>query len=264
LKSEVQEKKLLKSEKVEKAFEIVSEKIDKFKEFVSETVDKVVEVAKEFPIPRKYPISVVSGVFILVVFWGLTFTAIFHFPFYNPLVNWMSDLGSSKLNPKGAIFFNIGCIITGIAFFPFFLGLYEWYIGGKRNRRLTILTQISGFYCGFSMIMIGIFPEDYLVVHIFWAINLFTVSVLTFIFPSIALYRFKITRSVAKFGFISAVINFILWLFIIPIMEWATIILSFTFIMVIIISMQRRIDKLRFVRKQHIEIPKKRKKSKKK
>ena len=47
-------------------------------------------------------------------------------------------------------------------------------------------------------------------------------------------------------------------------MEWATITLSFTFIVVIVTSMQKRIDKLRFVRKQHIEIPSKRARKKKK
>ena len=230
----------------------------------SETFEKVIEIVKEFPIPRKWPISVVSGLFIISSFWILALTSMIHFSgTYNPFIHWMSDLGSSKFNPKGAIFFNIGCIITGIGFFPFFIGLYEWYIGGKRNKRLTILTQISGLYCGFCMIMIGVFPEDYLMIHIFWAMNLFAVSALTFIFPSIALYRYKFTRNVARFGIFAAIVNFILWAFIYPIFEWATIILSFAFILVIIISMQKRLERLRFVRKQHIEIPPKRKKKKK-
>ena len=87
-------------------------------------VDKVINIVKTLPIPRKWPISVVSGIFVIVVFWGFTFTSMVFFPrIYNPLVNWMSDLGSYSKNPNGHIYFNIGCIISGIAMFPFFLGL---------------------------------------------------------------------------------------------------------------------------------------------
>lgn len=227
--------------------------------------EKVVEVVKKLPIPRRWPISVVSGIALIVIFWTFTLISMSHYPqLYNPMKNWMSNLGNSKLNPEGAIIYNMGCIITGIVMFFFFIGLYEWYIGGKRNRNLTIITQISGFYCAFAMIMLGIFPEDYFEIHIFWAISLFICTVFTFILPSIALYRYKFTRNVAKFGYGAAVVNVTLWIWIIPIMEWATIILSFSFILVIITSMQKRIDKLRFVRKQHIEIPSKRSRKKKK
>ncbi|MFX0189001.1 MAG: DUF998 domain-containing protein [Candidatus Hodarchaeota archaeon] len=224
-------------------------------------VEKVANIVKTLPIPRKWPISVVSGIFVIVVFWGFTLTSMAFFPnIYNPLVNWMSDLGSHSKNPKGHIYFNIGCIISGIAMFPFFLGLYEWYIGGRRNKILTMLTQVAGFYTALAMIMVGLFPEDTMEIHIFWSMSLFTISVLTFIFPSIALYKYKFTRNIAIFGFIATTINLILWMLIIPIMEWITIIFSFFFIGIIITSMQRRIERLRLVREQKVVIPSKRKK----
>jgi hypothetical protein len=224
-------------------------------------VEKVVNIVKTLPIPRKWPISVVSGIFVIVVFWGFTLTSVALFPrIYNPLVNWMSDLGSHSKNPKGHIYFNIGCIISGIAMFPFFLGLYEWYIGGRKNKILTMLTQLAGFYTALAMIMVGLFPEDTMEIHIFWSMSLFTISVLTFIFPSIALYKYKFTRNIAIFGLIATTINLILWMLIIPIMEWITIIFSFFFIGIIITSMQRRIERLRLVREQKVIIPSKRKK----
>jgi hypothetical protein len=224
-------------------------------------VEKVVNIVKALPIPRKWPISVVSGIFVIVVFWGFTLTSMALFPrIYNPLVNWMSDLGSHSKNPKGHIYFNIGCIISGIAMFPFFLGLYEWYIGGRRNKILTMLTQLAGFYTALAMIMVGLFPEDTMEIHIFWSMSLFTISVLTFILPSIALYKYKFTRNIAIFGLIATTINLILWMLIIPIMEWITIIFSFFFIGIIITSMQRRIERLRLVREQKVVIPSKRKK----
>ena len=230
----------------------------------SAIVDRVVNRLKSLPIPRKWPISVVSGIFVIIVFWSFAIISMLFFPTtYNPFVNWMSDLGSHSKNPKGSFFFNIGCIISGIAMFPFFTGLYEWYIGGRRNKILTMLTQVAGFYTALAMIMVGLFPADYSEIHIFWSMSLFTISVLTFIFPSIALYKYKFTRNIAIFGFIATIINLILWFCIIPIMEWVTIIFSFCFIGIIITSMQRRIERLRFVREQKIVMPSKRKKKRK-
>ena len=230
----------------------------------SALVDRVVNRLKSLPIPRKWPISVVSGIFIIGVFWSFAIISMLFFPTtYNPFVNWMSDLGSHSKNPKGSFFFNIGCIISGVAMFPFFIGLYEWYIGGRRNKILTMLTQVTGFYTALAMIMVGLFPEDNMEIHIFWSISLFTISVLTFILPSIALYKYKFTRNIAIFGFIATIINLILWFCIIPIMEWVTIIFSFCFIGIIITSMQRRIERLRFVREQKVVMPSKRKKKRK-
>ena len=227
-------------------------------------VDKVVNTLKSLPIPRKWPISVVSGIFAIIVFWSFVIISILFFPMtYNPFINWMSDLGSQSKNPKGSVFFNIGCIITGSAMFPFFFGLYEWWIGGRKNKILTMLTQVAGFYTALAMIMIGVFPSDYSEIHIFWSMSLFTISVLTFFLPSYALYKFKFTRNIAIFGFIATIINLILWFCIIPAMEWITIIFSFCFIGMIITSMQRRIERLRFVREQKVVIPSKRKKKRK-
>ena len=226
----------------------------------SEKIKKVVEVVKELPVPKKYPISVVSGISVILTFWIFVFVSIIYFQgFYNPYMNWMSDLGNSEKNPEGALFFNIGCIISGIVMFAFFIGLYEWYIGGKRNRNLTILTQIAGFYVAFALIMIGVFPIDYPLIHGIWAVSLFIASGFTFIFPAIALYKYKFTRNIAKFGLFGTGVNAILWIFFYPIMEWVTILLSFVYIGIIIYSMQKRIEKLRFVRHQHIEIHSKKK-----
>ncbi|MBD3341606.1 MAG: DUF998 domain-containing protein [Candidatus Lokiarchaeota archaeon] len=197
----------------------------------------------------KYPVSVISGLLFMVIFWTFTGIAIYYYPGnYNPLTNWMSDLGHMELNPKGHIYFNIGCIISGILLVPFFIGLYEWYIGERRNVILTIMTQIAGVYSGFAMVMIGVFPEHYWEIHIFWAIMLFTTTILTFILPSLALYKYKFTRNIAIYGFAATVVNLVLWLFIYPVLEWTTIIASFGFIGLIIHSMYKRIDKLRAIR----------------
>ena len=208
--------------------------------------------------PLKWPMSFITGLSAIVVFWLFTSISIFFFPGYNPMNNWMSDLGSSVLNPKGAIFFNIGCIITGIFLIPFYFGLFEFYIGGTKNKRLTILTQIAGFLAAFTIILIGIFPLDkYPMIHGILASILFCVTVLIFFLPSIALYKYDFTRTLAKYGFIATIVNSLLFVFIFPIFEWITILFAFGFIALIIESLNKRIDKLRFVRKNLNQVKKK-------
>ena len=208
--------------------------------------------------PLKWPLSLITGIPAIVIFWIFTLISISLFPGYNPMNNWMSDLGSSILNPKGAIFFNIGCVITGIFLFPFYLGLFEFYIGGKKNKRLTILTQLAGFTAAFTIIMIGLFPLDYYpVLHGIWASILFCTTVIAFLLPSIALYKYDFTRTLAKYGFIATIVNILFFVFFFPIFEWLTILFAFGFIALIIESLNKQIDKLRFVRKNLNQVKKK-------
>ena len=207
--------------------------------------------------PLKWPLSFITGLSAIVIFWSFTLISISFFPGYNPMNNWMSDLGSNSLNPKGAIFFNIGCIITGIFLFPFYIGLFEFYIGGRKNKRLTMLTQLAGITAAFTIIMIGLFPLDrYPLLHGIWASVLFCVTLLAFFLPSLALYKYDFTRTLAKYGFVATAVNILLFVFIFPIFEWITILFAFGFIALIIESLNKRIDKLRFVRKNLNQVKK--------
>ncbi len=221
---------------------------------VEEGVGKMTNTIKELPIPKRIPISVVSGLSSVIVYWSFILFSFALYPgIYNPFTNMMSDLGSFIHNPVGAPFFSMGCILTGISFFPFFIGLYEWYLGSFRNKVLTILTQISGIYCAFCIIMIGLISIDNFYVHTFWAVNFFTASAFTTLFPSIALFKYQFTKNTALFGFIASTINIIFRFFIVlPIFEWLTILLSFSYIVLIVTSMQKRIKRFRTVRKAKI------------
>lgn len=223
---------------------------------VEKEVEKVTNALKEQPIPKRIPISVVSGLSSFIVYWTFILFSFALYPgVFNPFNQMMSDLGSFSQNPTGALFFSVGCILTGIAFFPFFIGLYEWYIGGLRNKILTILTQISGIFCAICIIMIGLVSIDNFYAHTFWAVNFFTASAFTTLFPSIALYKYKFTRNTAKFGFFASAVNLAFRFFLlVPIFEWLTIILSFIYIILIISSMQRRIKKFRTVRRAKIKV----------
>ena len=223
---------------------------------MKETQERVKSILLGFPIPKKIPLSVAFGTAVITVFWVFVIISMSLFDgIYNPFVNWMSDLGSSVLNPRGAIFFNIGCIVSGILLFPFFAGLYEWYIGSDRNKKLTKATQVAGFFSAFFMMMIGVFSEDTIELHMTFAVLLFTVNTLTLVLPAMALYQFSFTKNIAKFAYLVLAINLILFVLITPIVEWVTITTSFMFIALLIQNMNKRIDKYRFVRKSGIELP---------
>jgi len=116
----------------------------------------------------KWPISFISGIAVIVIYCTFTFTSLALYPTsYSPVTNWLSDLGNSSFNPAGAVFYNTGCILTGIALFPFFAGLYKWYTHEKWRKISLIVTQIVGFLAAFSLIMIGVFSEDYVEQHVF-------------------------------------------------------------------------------------------------
>lgn len=219
-------------------------------------IEDAKDFVKEQPIPKRIPISVVSGIASAILYWSFVLFSFALYPGgFNPLINWMSDLGNITNNPQGAYFFNLGCMLAGISLFFFFVGLYEWYIGGKRNKIFTILTQCSGFVSAFSLFMIGLSPINYFQSHMFWAATFFTSSAFTTLFPSIALYKFKFTRNTAKFGFFVSAVNIIFRFFVtIPIFEWISVFLSFCFVLVIIFSMQKRVKRFRAVRKAEIVV----------
>jgi hypothetical protein len=220
----------------------------------SQKLTKLFNSFKSFPIPKKYPLSLVFGALVISIYWIFIIISASFFVGLNPFVNWMSNLGNTSMNPNGAIYFNLGCIIAGFLLFPFFIGLYEWYIGSKKNKNLTIGTQIAGFFSAFSLIMIGVFSEDTFILHIIWATTLFSVNNLTLILPAIALYQFNFTRNIAKFAIIATIVNITYILTTWPIIEWATIFMSFGFIAVLIHNMRKRLDKFRFARKSGIEL----------
>jgi hypothetical membrane protein len=127
---------------------------------------------------------------------------------FNPIVNYLSDLGNSKFSPKGAWFYNAGCILTGLALFPFYAGFLEWYTREKWRKFLMALTQVVGFLSAFSMIMIGVFSEDSMAQHLFWSQLFFVFNLLVLILANISLItRPKFIRPIGYYGLAVAAVN---------------------------------------------------------
>jgi hypothetical membrane protein len=173
-----------------------------------------------------WPILSVAAVFVIGFYVVFTSISISLFPtVFSPLVNFLSDLGNSTFSPNGAWFYDAGCVLTGLALFPFYLGFYKWYTRGTWRKVGMIGTQIVGLLSAFSLIMIGVFSEDTLAPHLFWSQLFFIFNLLVLILANASLMnREKFIKPIGYYGLVVAVINVLFVVFgSTPLLEWFTV-----------------------------------------
>jgi hypothetical protein len=155
------------------------------------------------------PLSCIAGVAVIVLYCVFTFTswALYPTPF-NPVSKFLSDLGNSTGNPSGAIFYNLGCILTGVAYIIFLAGFYKWYTGEK-TRKIGIMTaQAVGFLAAFSLTMIGVFSENAGAIHTLWSFVFFLLNLIVIFLFSVVLYTHpSYIKSISYYGFMVTIIN---------------------------------------------------------
>ncbi|MGC9517214.1 MAG: DUF998 domain-containing protein [Methanomicrobiales archaeon] len=187
----------------------------------------------------KISFLVILTVFIFLIF---TLNAVILFPGnYSPLNNYLSDLGNSSYNSTGYLFFNLGCIITGMLLILFFYNLKKYFKPVPPRHKLLIISQIVGIYASFSLIMVGVFSEDYGFIHWIWSASFFTSLMITLILININILKDpQFTNKIAYYGFFVVIINLcfiIIYLLKIwdltPLFEWITVILSLGWLLLI-------------------------------
>ena len=108
---------------------------------------------------------------------------------FDPLGNWIGDLGSTAFNPQGAIIYNGGIILAGLLLVPFMLSLAYWHIGPKWSRRMLIVAEAAGLGLCLGMVLLGLFPETAGGLHLHLSEFIyFTLTLLIFL-VNVALYR---------------------------------------------------------------------------
>ena len=187
----------------------------------------------------KWPISCIAGIMGIIFFCAFTFTSWALYPTsYSPVENWLSDLGNSSFNPEGAIFFNVGCVLTGIALFPFFGGFYKWYTDEKWRKISLIITQTLGSLAAFSLMMIGVFSEDYGEMHHLWSVVFFVLILIVLILGGVSLFTHpNYIRPIAYYGFVVAIINLIFASYSIPLLEWFTVFTALGYVGLLVYNM---------------------------
>ncbi|UCG02009.1 MAG: DUF998 domain-containing protein [Candidatus Heimdallarchaeota archaeon] len=184
--------------------------------------------------PLRWPkVSIVGfvGITIYCIFTLISFS---FFPRnFNPINNNLSELGDFYDNPNGAIFYNVGMVLTGIASIFFYIGLYEWFMKKKKSPTLVVGLAI-GIINALAIIMAGIFSEtqETYSQHVFWSILIF----LSF-FPILILVNKSIltfpdfNKIVAYYGFGVSLIDLSFLVFLVltgveanfPFIEWLSV-----------------------------------------
>ena len=85
---------------------------------------------------------------------------------YSPVYNWISDLGDPGKNPAGYLWFNTGCILTGLSLVLVVFGLREYKHPVTHRFPGGMAAQVTGYIAGIAVTCVGIFPENYGVLHV--------------------------------------------------------------------------------------------------
>lgn len=134
---------------------------------------------------------------------------------YSPLNNnTLSQLGNHYLNPDGAIYYRIGCAVSGTLAMAFFASLTHWrQTGTEAQNRFLLSAQVLGVAGGFGLVMNAVYPEDQLAVHHIWAGVVFNCLGLSLLLSPFALWRRGhqnlTTSGVALIGSAAVVVMFV-------------------------------------------------------
>lgn len=176
---------------------------------------------------KKIPLTSVGSFLVIVIsivsFITSSQTYIGSYSFFN---NMISDLGNSNRNPSGHIYFDIGCILAGIAIIISAIGMTKWKTTNRKQNYLTLLSRDFQFLMAFALMMVGIFSEDYGQIHYLWASIFFILLFIFLIIVNIALRDHPIyMKWILYYAILSIFMNFIFIFsviigFHIPILEW--------------------------------------------
>ena len=125
---------------------------------------------------RSLPLTIIAVITTIIIFLVFTAISIYMFPIpWSPRITFLSDFGNTFLNPKGSWYFNLGCKLTGISIISFYLSLMVWW-SRDRWRFAFMFSQLLGVASGISLVLIGIYPEDFPAEHRFWSYAFFIIN----------------------------------------------------------------------------------------
>ena len=112
-------------------------------------------------------VSGVCGFLTPVIALVCILAAISYYPEFNWIENALSDLG--VIAGPAASFFNYGLIISGLLCFVFSIGVFQYFERIQIGRLGSILL----FFASFSLVLIGLFPEDVKPIHYIVSLSFF-------------------------------------------------------------------------------------------
>ena len=188
---------------------------------------------------RRWPLTTINGVIVILLYCSFALVSWILFPEpYGPITDYLSRLGNFDESPIGAYFYNLGCILTGIALIPFFLSLKIWYTESKPQFILLHIGQLVGGFAAFALIMIGIYSEDQGQPHLSASSTFFLLNFIVLILINLALlWHPAFIKPIALYGFFLDALTLSLEVLMHgPIIEWITVFGSLIFVALISIN----------------------------
>ncbi len=190
-------------------------------------------------------ILVASGAFVISTYCLLTLLSWALYPApYGPLTHYLSRLGNYDYNPSGAIFYNFGCILTGIALVLFFISLLTWHVESGLQRVILSHAQILGIASAIALIMIGVFSEDQGSPHMIASMTFFMLNFFVLFLAGIGLLLHNTFPRVVGLYTIIFDLSTIVFAFTISgsLTEWFTVFGSLLFVLMLVIVTFRQPD----------------------
>ncbi len=188
------------------------------------------------------PILIISGLSVISAYCLFTLLAWIFYPLdFSPTTHYLSRLGNFEISPFGAIFYNLGCILTGLSLIPFFIGFRLWYRSQMRLNLVISIGQGLGILSGGALVMIGVFSENQgephmLATSIFFLLNFFVLIVFSIAF----LFHDRALKVIPLYGILLDIMTLVLEFQIGgPIVEWITVFGSLLFVTLVILDTYR-------------------------
>jgi hypothetical membrane protein len=182
---------------------------------------------------RKRPLLSVSGFIVIILYCGFTFTAWALYPdSFTPWTHYLSRLGDFDYSPVGAYFYNLGCILAGIALIPFFIGLCKWYGMHIAARAVLIVGQVLGILAACALMMIGVYSENLGSPHMVASADFFLLNFFVMLIINIALlFNSRFFKLIGLYGIVMTLLSLPLEIYIGgSLIEWYTVFGSLVFV----------------------------------
>ena len=182
-------------------------------------------------------LSFYAGIIAVVGYLFFALLAYSQYPLpFSPMTNWLSTLGDYTLNPNGAIFYNLGIILTGLMLLLFFVGLSAWKIENNRVQVVMLrLAQIFGGLGALCTMMSAIFPMNNFKIHAFWSTSLYIMLSTGFIFSAAALrYHKSVPVWLLILGILPAPLVILTKYFVtVYVLEWVIVLLLLAYVFLV-------------------------------
>ncbi|UCE10868.1 MAG: hypothetical protein JSW61_02775 [Candidatus Thorarchaeota archaeon] len=174
----------------------------------------------------KWSLTSVSGALVILVYCLFTLVSWVYYPYpYSPQSNYLSRLGNFDYNPSGAIFYNLGCIFTGLVLVPFFVSLYWLHSDYRIASAVLRIGLVFGVLSAIALIMIGVYSEDQGSPHMQASSTFFLLNFVVLLLVNIALlFHHGILRPVPLYGLVVD-LSSLVFAFTTsgPLLEWYTV-----------------------------------------